>query len=302
MQLCPDTSTPYELGSAEAIESRLDALRDQIAALEGGLARAERLATLGAMSGAVAHEFNNILTPLVNYASLALANLDDEHLVRKALQKTVENAERAAHLSESLLGSLRTPLADSQGCELRTAVERALGALVRAPAADGIEVLIDVPDHLQAAINSSDLHQVLLNLVLNACDAMRPGPGTLAFSARVENDRVRGGRKSCIPDIYQSSDRNDSVVLRVVDTGSGIDPELVERIFDPLVTTKVWGESRKQQGGGSGLGLTICKRLVERAGGRITLRSEPGIGSCFSIVLPRAVESHSDPRSAPLAA
>jgi two-component system, NtrC family, sensor kinase len=173
---------------------------------------------------------------------------------------------------------------------------------VRAPAADGIEVLIDVPDHLQAAINSSDLHQVLLNLVLNACDAMRPGPGTLAFSARVENDRVQKSRKSCIPDIYQSSGRGDSVVLRVVDTGSGIDPELVERIFDPLVTTKVWGESRKQQGGGSGLGLTICKRLVERAGGRITLRSEPGIGSCFSIVLPRAVESHSDPRSAPLAA
>jgi len=304
MQVFSDSPTVDQIdprSTTEAIELRMRALQDQIDALEEDLARSERLATLGAMSGAVAHEFNNILTPLMSYASLALVNLDDERLVRKALQKTVENVERASQIAASLLGSLQEQPAASSS-NLRVAAERAFDALVRSPEADGIEVLLDIPNEIDAAINPADLHQILLNLVLNACDAMRPGPGTLAITARVNDEEGQSRRFGCHANEFLSSEPRGCVAVRVVDTGTGIDPSLIEHIFDPLVTTKQWGTALKQQSGGSGLGLTICKKLVERAGGRITVRSEPGVGTCFTIRLPRPCAADSDHQSGPIAA
>lgn len=263
-------------------------LRDQIADLEAQLARTERLATLGSMSGAIAHEFNNILTPLLSYAGLALSNLHNPDLVRKALEKSIQSAERAGQVADALLGSVRAGEKSDASCGVRDTIHAALSSLVRPPMTDGIEVLIDVPSDLRVAMTPGALHQVLLNLILNSCDAMRPGPGTLAFSAT----------RSVLPEIgifreKSNIDRTNQlrsmVLLRVVDTGPGMSVELASRVFDPLFSTKT-PTGQKQQGG-SGFGLTVCRRLVQQVGGDITLRSEAGIGTSFALRLPESTPS-----------
>lgn len=305
MQLCVTSANPATEDSSLAasdLESRVQILQNQLNELEADLARSERLATLGAMSGAIAHEFNNILTPLLNYAALALAHPEDEHLTRKALEKTVQSAERASQVADALLGSLHETAAPESGCFLREAVENALTSLIRPPVADGIEVLVDIPSDLKVAISPIDLHQVLLNLMLNACEAMRPGPGTLAFSAAVMPKLRLETLKQDIPNNNHTNESPDRIILRIVDTGPGMAAELAERVFNPLVTTKQRSPGAKKQGGGSGLGLTVCKRLIQRAGGSITLRSEPGIGTSFAIQLPSFCKGYSPVRSGEIAA
>jgi signal transduction histidine kinase len=263
-QYCPDSAP---LGMIEQLLARIDDLEDQ-------LARAERLATLGTMSGAIAHEFNNILTPLLSYSGMALENLDDHALVRRALERTVRGATRAGEIAEALLGSIQDPAIEAPTCLVSETITSAIESMVRAPERDGIEIMCDVPAELEAAIAPSALHQIMLNLILNACDALRPGPGTIAITGT--------GTNKYLPKCDQH------ILLRVIDTGPGIAPEQIRTIFEPLVTTKVCssGQQRGDQRGGSGLGLTICKRLVERAGGEIAVRSEPGLGTAFSILLP----------------
>lgn len=255
------------LGMIEQLQARIDDLEDQ-------LARAERLATLGTMSGAIAHEFNNILTPLLSYSGMALENLDDHALVRRALERTVRGVTRAGEIAEALLGSIQDPAIEPPICLVSETVANAIKSMVRAPERDGIEIMCEIPADLEAAISPSALHQIMLNLILNACDAMRPGPGTIAITGSASNKN----RSKC----------DQNVLLRVIDTGPGIAPEQIGTIFEPLVTTKVStaGQQRGDQRGGSGLGLTICKRLVERAGGEIAVRSEPGLGAAFSVLLP----------------
>ncbi len=304
MQFCLTPSrAPVEpaVPSSHALEDEIAALHKQIEDLESDLARSERLATLGAMSGAIAHEFNNLLTPLLNYAAMALAHPEDERLTRKALEKTIQSAERASQVADALLGSLQEQSASPDGCHLREAVENALTGLVRPPVADGIEVLIDISHDLRVAISPTDLNQVLLNLILNACEAMRPGPGTLAITAaclpalRLDQGHLNNANIS-------RTNVAGKIVLRIVDTGPGMTADLVERVFDPLVTTKQREPGARKQGGGSGLGLTVCKRLIQRAGGTITLRSEPGIGTSFSIHLPSCIAKENEQSATVIAA
>ncbi|MFI4855692.1 MAG: sensor histidine kinase [Phycisphaerales bacterium JB065] len=281
---------PPVVGSAEeeGAGSELDRLQHRVADLEAQLERAERLVTLGSMTGSVAHELNNMLTPLLSYAGLALSNLDDEAIVRKALQKTLQTAERAGEVTDSLLrstcGANRTV---SGSCLLNAVVDDAFASLVRNPSRDGVEVLIDVPSELQLAISHGAMQQVLMNLILNACDAMRPGPGTLAITARTAHVDIDQ------PCSHGNTNKNHSneAVIRVADTGPGMPPDLIDSVFEPLVTTKT--EPRSEQRGGAGLGLTVCRKLITQAGGDITVRSGQGLGTCFSIRIPLATAIHS---------
>ncbi len=261
-------------GEIKSPSEEADRLRERIADLESQLERAERLATLGSMTGSVAHELNNMLTPLLSYAELALKHPDDPELVQKALQRAMETAQRAAEVTDSLLRSTSEASRTASGsCLLHTVIQDALGSLVRDPNRDGIEVLIDTPDDLHLAISHGAMQQVLMNLILNACDAMRPGPGTLAISAGTVP-------RAEYANIYST----ECAVIRVTDTGHGMAPQLLDTIFDPLVTTKT--DPRSQQGGGAGLGLTVCRKLIRQAGGEISVRSGQGLGTCFSIRIP----------------
>lgn len=267
----------------QSLEASILNLQTQVADLEAQLVRAQRLATLGTMSGAIAHEFNNILTPLLSYAGLALADLGNTDLVRKALEKSVQSAERASQIADALLGSGVSQEHHGTGCSLRETIEAALASTVRPPSSDGIEVLIDVREDFRVAMHPASLHQVLLNLILNACDAMRPGPGTLAFAASMQISpeiQIFGQ----VANKNRSNIQSNSVLLRVVDTGPGMPAELLARVFDPLVSTKT-APSRGQRGG-SGLGLTICRMLLEQVGGSISVRSEHGLGTSFTLQLP----------------
>lgn len=262
------------------VDDEIAGLRRQIAELQAQLDRAERLATLGAMSGAVAHELNNMLTPLMSYAGLALGSPDDAALTQKALEKTLQTAERAGEVTAALLRSTAAPATEERStCNLAQAIADALAAMPRHPERDGIEVLIDIAPDLEVCIGRGAMQQVAMNLIINACDAMRPGPGTLAFSA-----------SSSLTNHIANTRRDSEVVLRVADTGPGIPVEIAAQAFEPLVTTKSQNSGNWQTGtgSGSGLGLTICRKLITHSGGSISVRSAPGLGTCFSIRLVRA--------------
>jgi signal transduction histidine kinase len=258
-----------QVESVEELLTQFNQLEAQLALVRDGLTHSHRLATLGTIAAIIAHEYNNILTPMVSYAQLALAQPDDHALMRKAVEKALAGAERAAHISSSLLGFARE--ADEQhAAPLRKTIETSVACLAREPKRDGIELTIDVPE-VQIAIAPLSLEQVFVNLLLNARQAMKRGGGKIAVTARVEAELVH---------------------IDVADTGPGIPPEVGDRLFEPFVTLRhpagaAGGEGNKESKG-TGLGLSICRDLVRRAGGDIACASTPGHGATFHITLPKA--------------
>lgn len=243
----------------------------------------ERMMTAGQLAGMFAHELSNILTPLLSYAQLALAQPEDDELGRKALTKAAEGAQKAAFLVDALLGkrggpdrrdrdaeSARDPLLSlAPSCEVADCVRKSLSAVFRMPGASMDRSRIAIDLHLDAdllaAIHPIALDQVLQNLLNNARLAVRELPGA---SIRVEATRSTGN--------------TDTIAIRVSDTGRGVPDHLRARLFEPFVS------SRAGQGG-FGLGLAVCKRLVEQAGGTITLEpAPPGEGASFLVTLPAA--------------
>lgn len=247
-------------------------LERQLQQVQAGLTHSHRLTTLGTLASIVAHEYNNILTPIVSYAQMALARPDDHELMRKAVEKALAGAERAAQISSSMLGFAQQD-DDAGNAELRAVIDEAVTCLAREPAKDGIQLEIDVPQ-VKLAIAPLRLQQVLLNLMLNARKAMGPRGGKLTICAKVNGDRV------CID---------------VSDTGPGIPEQIRDSLFEPFVTqcidrppdTSIPAEDAR----GTGLGLCICRELIAAAGGRISVDSTPGHGATFHIDLPVATGS-----------
>lgn len=256
--------------------ARLNDLSAKLAESQEHLAHAQRLATLGTLCGAIAHEFNNMLTPVLSYAQLALQSPDDRELVQKALQKVVENTEKAATICSSLLGFIRED-SQPQSVDIALCVSNTLSCLGRDLAKDGIRLECRIADGLAAAIRPVALQQVLLNLILNAVQAMKPSPGTLSIDAHRSTWKHSDGTVE------------SGVEIAVGDTGCGIPPELLDRIFEPFVRARKPGTMEP----GTGLGLAICRRLVTDAGGTITVESKAGTGTTFTIRLPAAA-SRSD--------
>lgn len=261
-------SSAKPISEQTALVERIEELAARIEQLERDLQHAERLATVGTLAGAIAHEFNNILTPVMSYAQLALHSPDDKELVTKALQKAVDGTEKAAHIAASVLGFIRdddmAPIT-----HVAAAIQDSLTCLAREPEKDGIELITEIPQDCWVRIRPVALQQVLMNLVLNARDALRPRGGRLVI------------KSECSP--WNSGGRNASVTITISDTGHGIAPDLLPRLFQPFVRgPKAAGAPR-----GTGLGLVICKRLITEAGGTIDVTSELGKGTTFTIRLPR---------------
>ena len=205
----------------------------------------------------VAHEFNNILTPVLNYAQMAMEG--DEAMRDKAIQRAYEGAVRAGCICRALLDVGGNGSDKPERVSLQELVESTLAVMGRAPAKDGIRLVKKVPADLKITTRPAELKQVLLNLLLNAHQAVlakRRGK-SISITAARSNGQVR---------------------IRVADTGAGIPREDLEHIFEPFFTTK--GDT------GSGLGLAVCREIVALLRGRLTVRSEPGKGTCFTIVLP----------------
>lgn len=262
-----------EMISAPERDQEIAQLRDRAQRLERQLIRMHRLATLGTLAGSVAHEFNNILTPVLSYAQLAMASPDDSELSAKALRKAADGTERAAKIASSMLGFIREGESDSS-CSVRSVIEDTLGCLARDPAKDGIDVVIDAPVDLQVRISPIALQQVLLNLVLNAIEAIRPKQG------RIEIRASRSERSTW----NTSGETAGGVEIHVRDSGRGVPLEILDRVFEPLVSARFDEGSRR----GTGLGLSICRTLIQEASGSIELQSAPNEGSTFTITLAEA--------------
>lgn len=260
------TSPPHpdDLAQVDRLLEHFEHLEAQLQQVREGLSQSHRLATLGTIATIIAHEYNNILTPMISYAQLALANPDDAALSRKALEKALGGAERAAHISSSLLGFARDEPGQTQA-DLPQVVQESLACLGREPKRDGITLTLDVPE-ARVAMNPLELQQVLLNLVLNARKAMRRG-GALRITGEVNDGQVE---------------------LHVADTGPGIPAGIRDRLFEPFVTHNVHDTPEPGEQKGTGLGLCICRDLVTRAGGTIDVTSEPGAGATFHLRLPLA--------------
>jgi signal transduction histidine kinase len=245
---------------AQTYPEQLAKLSAEVALLREQLRHAQRLAAMGTMTAKVAHDFNNILTPIINYARMAKTN---PKFTDKALDRAQDGGERAANICKALLGFA------SQETETGTVVVAqliadTLAAMGHEPAKEGIDLAISAPPDLTISTRRVELGQVLLNLVINARAAVldKPGPKRIQISAR----RERG-----------------LVFIEVADNGVGISPENLDKIFQPFFTTK---QSHGGQDKGHGLGLTICRDIVTNMGGDISVTSKLGEGTTFAIRLP----------------
>ena len=237
-----------------------DDLRERVELLQTQLRRAQRLATVGTMAAMVAHEFNNILTPIVNYAQLA--ENGDAVMTQKAIRHALEGSRRAVSVCRALLDLSGNNNEEMQEVGLLDLVDRVLEAMAREPAKDGIILTKKIPEKLRLTTRPSELAQVILNLLLNARWAV-----------------LEKGRGHQI--IVSAQKSGGKVLIRVADTGVGIPPENLDSIFEPFFTTR--GDC-----GGSGLGLAVCQHIVQSLGGQLSVRSELGKGTVFTIALPQA--------------
>lgn len=262
-------STPKQVVDPTSLEQALGGLQERINQLQSSLAQQQKLATLGMITAVIAHEFNNILTPMIGYTRSALGEKSDEALRQKALEKALAGAERAANISKSLLGFARGD--DSKVVQIKPAIQETLACLSRDLSKDAIALEINVPDELTAAMNAGQFQQVLMNLIVNARSAMLT---------------QRGLRKLCISATLVKRQR---VQITVADTGPGIPAEVLGQIFEPFFSTKKAGtleHSDELPRGGTGLGLTICRDLIDAAGGTIRAENRATGGAAFMLELP----------------
>jgi signal transduction histidine kinase len=258
---------PPTVALEQALLSRLGDTQQQLDALREQLTESQRLATIGTIAAVIAHEFNNLLTPIVSYSQFALnsakSQTPDMELICKALTKAFNSADKAGKICSAMLALARGESSDSN-VAVQALVDETLMVLARDPQKDGIALRVQVQGDLWVHGDGIQLEQVLLNLLINARQAMLGKGGSLTLkAAAVDANEVR---------------------IQVIDTGPGIPENLLPKIFQPFFTTK--GTAHKDEARGTGLGLAICKDIIEHHKGRITVESQVGQGTTFNIYLP----------------
>jgi len=254
---------PEDIQTVDDLLSHFEQLEAQLQAVREGLSHSHRLSTLGTIASVIAHEYNNILTPVISYCQLALKHPDDIEKMKKAVEKSLAGAERAASISGSLLGFAREE-DDRHVASLPEVIDDAINCMGRHPEKDGIEMKIDAP-RIKLAIGPLNLQQVLVNLFMNAREAMRRTGGSITVTAE---------------------QKAQLATLTVADNGPGIPQEVLDRLYEPFVTHRRDAHARQ----GTGLGLSICRDLVEQAGGTIDVDTAADRGTTFTIKLPIAEE------------
>jgi signal transduction histidine kinase len=238
--------------------------------LERRLLHRERIATIGTLAGGVAHEFNNILTPILLYSQLALNDTTPDSPRARDLGRIVAAAHRARNLIKRILTfSREMDSLDVSAFSLRSTVEEAL-ALMRAVVPANVEIVLEAPQQeIRVSGDPSLVHQVIINLCTNAYQAMRQTGGRIGVRLLPIEELLIEGQAESGP----------AALLEVTDTGHGIDPTVIEHIFEPFFTTRDVGE-------GTGLGLSVVHGIVTSMGGTITVESTLGKGATFKVYLP----------------
>ncbi|MEW6261803.1 MAG: PAS domain S-box protein [Thermodesulfobacteriota bacterium] len=244
--------------------------------LEKQLRQAQKMEALGTLAGGIAHDFNNILTAIIGFTEVAMENVGEEDPARSMLDEVLRAGHRATDLVSQILAFSRQSEQTRTLVQVVPLVKEAL-KLLRAslPTTITIRQNIAVPaDGGLLLADPTQIHQVLMNLCINAADAMREKGGTLEISL-VQEKLDSGGALS--PDLKPGL----YLKLTVSDSGQGMELKILERIFDPFFTTKAPGK-------GTGMGLAVVHGIVKSHGGAITVRSEPGKGTTFQVFLPEA--------------
>jgi len=243
--------------------------------VEARIAQMQKLEAIGTLAGGIAHDFNNILMAILGYSGLALSEAPPGSPLREKLQNIYAAGNRAAELTRQIL-SFSRPAAQQghQIVQVRRIAAEVL-KLIRASLPSTIEIREAFRSGASVLAEPAQLHQVLMNLCTNAGLAMRENGGVLEVGiSDVELDAAFLGP-------YPGTSPGAYVVMTVGDTGVGIRREILNRIFDPFFTTRSTGE-------GTGMGLSVVHGIVRTHGGFVTVRSEPGAGSEFSVYLPAA--------------
>jgi signal transduction histidine kinase len=235
----------------------------EVAELRRQLLEARKLAGLGELLGTTTHEFNNALTTILNYAKLGLRHRD-QPTRDKALERILSAGTRAAKITASVLGMSRSGSARFEPVNLHLLIEDVLVLLERELMKYRVQVEREFAPVPKVSANPGQLQQVLLNLLVNARQAMSGG-GRLIL--RLSHDEASG-----------------LVDLMVRDTGCGMAPDVMRRIFEPRFSTKSGPDETGK--GGTGLGLSACKEIVDAHRGRIRVESAPGKGTAITIRLP----------------
>lgn len=239
---------------------------------EEQLRQSQKMEAVGQLAGGVAHNFNNMLTAIIGYSELAMESLEPDHSARPDLRSVINSAQRIAALTQQLLAFSRPQPANPQMLDLNQVILK-LVPIIRQALGETIEVVTELAPNLgQIRADSGQMEQALLNLCLNARDAM-PNGGLLTIETSqvilTPAEALRLGEVSA----------GEYVFLRLTDTGVGMSPEVQARIFEPFFTTKEVDQ-------GTGLGLSTCFGIVRQSGGHILVESSPGQGATFRIYLP----------------
>jgi PAS domain S-box-containing protein len=252
--------------------------------LEEQLQQSQKLESLGRLAGGIAHDFNNLLMVITGYGDLLLGALDNPEKLRHGLTEIKRAAERGSDLTQQLLAFSRKQMTQPRALSLNAAVQESQAMLQRAIGED-IRLVISLdPDAWTISADRGQMHQVLMNLVLNSREAMPQG-GVLTIRTRnvylggdfQEEPEIAGGRAH--------------LLLQIQDTGAGMDERTRKHVFEPFFTTK---GSRK----GTGLALATVFGIVTHTGGHISVDSEPGRGATFSLYFPPIPEAvHGEPQA-----
>jgi signal transduction histidine kinase len=241
------------------------------------LRHARKMASLGELVSTTTHEFNNILTTIINYAKLGLRHTDEASR-DKALNKILSAAARAEKITNGVLGLARSRSSDRAPVDLAKLVDGSLALLEREMQKYRVLIEVQFEPAPPALVGAGEIQQVLLNLLTNARQAMPKGGRVVV---RVAHDPSA-----------------DMVELSVRDTGSGIPPERLPRIFDRFYTTKQGPDASGK--GGTGVGLSMCREIIEAHQGKIRVESTVGVGTAFTLKLPAAKAEQAAPATVTL--
>jgi PAS domain S-box-containing protein len=241
--------------------------------LEEQLRKKQRMESIGTLAGGIAHDFNNLLTVIIGYGQTLLAKVEHEPALRSNVEHIVQSASRAASLTRQLLAFSRKQVLQPRVLDLN-AVVHDLEKMLRPLVGDDIVMVTQCAPNLSAVkADLTQLEQVIVNLVVNARDAMPKGGRLILSTANVDHAQGSG--------IDRDVPAGSYVVLSVSDTGVGMSSDVLSRIFEPFYTTKDVGK-------GTGLGLSTVYGIVEQSGGFVSVDSKPGKGTEFKIFMPRS--------------